>query len=154
MKLASLFRRTPPTAPARAEPALEVKSLGAPEPQLWEIFGVAPVTAGGITVSTEQALRVTAVSCAIRTIAEAAASLDVMVKRVEADGTEAALPAHPVSRLLRGDVNGWTSGRELIADLVADALISDQGGVAYVARTGDGRVLEITRYRQIGRAHV
>lgn len=127
---------------------MEVKSLAAPEPELLAIFGVAPATAAGITVSTDQALRVPAVSCAIRTIAEACGSLDVVVKAVAADGSETARPDHPVSKLLRGDVNGWTSGRELIADLVADALVSDAGGVAYVARAGDGRILEVTRYRR------
>lgn len=123
--------------------APETKSLAAPSPELLEVFGAAP---SGIAVTNEQALRVPAVSCAIRTIAEAAGSLDVAVKRIEADGSEVDAPEHPVSRLLRGDVNDWTSGATLVADLLSDALIHDLGGTAYVNRTGDGRIVEIVRY--------
>jgi HK97 family phage portal protein len=133
-------RRATPVAP-------ESKSLAAPTSDLLELFGATP-TAAGVSVTVDAALRVPAVSCAIRTIAEAAASLDIAVKRVEADGSEVDAPEHPVSRLLRGDVNEWTSGPELIAGLVADALISDAGGTAYVNRTGDGRIVEVIRYRR------
>lgn len=131
----------------RSTPASEQKSLAAPTVDLFALFGVLP-TASGIVVSTEEALRVPAVSCAIRTIAEAAGSLDLMVKEVGTDGTETDAPDHPVSKLLRGDVNDWTSGSELVADLVADALVSDAGGSAFVNRTVDGRIVEVVRYRR------
>lgn len=135
------------TNPFRRTPAPEQKSLAAPTVDLLELFGVSP-TVSGLSLSVEQALRVPAVSCAIRTIAEAAATLSVMVKEVTPDGTESDRPNHPISRLLRGDVNEWTSGPKLIADLVSDALISDVGGIAYVGRAGDSRVVEIVRYRR------
>jgi phage portal protein BeeE len=137
-------------APSRVAPTIvapEAKSLAAPTPDLLEIFGAIP-SASGITVSTETALKVPAVACAISTIANAAGSLDRAVKRREADGTESDVPDHPVSEMLRGDVNDWTSAAELVGDLVADALISDSGGVAHVSRTADGRIVEVVRYRR------
>ncbi len=126
--------------------APEAKSLANPSDELLALFGAAPTT--GISVSTEHALRVPAVSAAIRTIAEAAGSLDIQVKAVAADGSETDAPEHPVAKLLRGDVNDWTSAHELVSSLVADALISDQGGSAYVNRTGDGRIVEVVGYRR------
>ncbi|MCC0067097.1 MAG: hypothetical protein H6896_08820 [Rhodovulum sp.] len=107
--------------PRRKAPT-ESKSLAAPANDLLEIFGALQSTASGISVSVEQAIRVPAVHSAIRVIAEAAGSLDVMVKRINADGSESDEPGHPVSKLLRGDVNDWTSGTELVTDLVCDAL--------------------------------
>lgn len=135
MGFLSFRRRTPPT---------EAKSLAAPTSDLLELFGVVP-SASGITVSIDQALRVPAVSAAIRTISEAAASLDVTVKRIETDGSETDAPEHPVARLLRGDVNDWTSGPELVAHLVANALCNDAGGLAIVTRAGDGRIIEVVQ---------
>lgn len=73
--------------------AAEVKSLSAPTQDLLDLFGI-PASSVPL-VTTEQALRVTAVSCAIRTIAEAAASLGVMVKEVQADGTGPTGPTIP-----------------------------------------------------------
>ncbi len=129
----------------RRAPA-ESKSLANPSVELLELFGAMPQ--GAISISTDQALRVPAVSCAIRTIAEAAGSLAVSVKEVAADGTERDAPDHPASKLLRGDVNEWTSRAELVADLISDALISDAGGCAFVNRTSDGHLVEIVRYRR------
>ena len=76
------------------------------------------------------------------------ACLDVSVKRLEPDGTETVLPQHPVLPLLRDAANDWTSGFELIRDLVIDALSDDVGGLAYVNRLQDGRAAEIIRYRR------
>lgn len=140
----SKFWPWPRTRTAHTSP--EAKSLAAPGPDLLEIFGALPGFTG-ISASAEQALRVPAVSCAIRTIAEAAGSLDLAVKRI-VGGVEVDAPEHPVAELLRGDVNEWTSTPELVADLVADALISDTGGVAYVSRTTDGRIAEVVRYHR------
>lgn len=129
----------------RHKAPIEAKSLAEPSADLLAIFGVLPST-NGITVSTEEAIRVPAVSCAIRTIAEAAGSLDLAVKRIEDDGSEVDAPDHPVSKLVRGDVNDWTSGAGLVADLVSDALMNDLGATAFVNRTGDGKIVEIVRY--------
>lgn len=124
---------------------IEQKSLAAPEPWLEAIFGSLP-TASGQPVTADQALRVPAVGSAIRVISEAIACLDVSVKTIAGDGTEADDKANPVLPLLRDEANDWTSGYELIRNLAVDALTSDVGGLAYVNRV-NGTAQEIIRYR-------
>lgn len=107
----------------------EIKSLSNPGAELLSIFGG---TVPG-RISTEQALTVPAVSAAIRLIAESAATLHVCVKKPAGD-SEVDAPDHPALKLLRGQANAWTSGFELIRDITAQALISDNGGLAYVTK--------------------
>ncbi|EYD70514.1 phage portal protein [Limimaricola hongkongensis] len=126
---------------------VDTKSLAQPSEELYAALGLTFTTAGGVTVSGETALRVPAVGSAIRVISEAVACLDVAVKTVDADGTEIDAPNHPALAFLRDHANDWTSGYELIRDLVIDALSDDAGGLAYVNRI-DGRVIEIIRYRR------
>jgi len=133
------FTRTPPA---------ETKALAEPSDDLYALFGLVPTTGSSILVTPETALRVPAVGSAIRVISEAVACLDVSVKRLEADGTEIEVPDHPVLPLLRGEANDWTSGYELLRDLVIDALSDDVGGMAYVNRLQDGRAAEVIRYRR------
>lgn len=104
------------------------------------------VSTGSIAVSGAEALRVPAVASAVRVISEAAASLDVYVMERKEDGTEERDNDHAILDLLRGDANSWTSGFELIRDLVGDALCRDWGGIAWVNRIGD-EVREIIRYQ-------
>lgn len=104
------------------------------------------VSSGSFAVSGAEALRVPAVASAIRVISEAAASLDVTIMERREDGTEQKADDHPSLALLRGDANPWTSGFELIRDLVADALTRDWGGIAWVNRVGE-EVREIIRYQ-------
>lgn len=125
----------------------DTKSLAQPSEELYAALGLTFTTAGGVTVSGESALRVPAVGSAIRVISEAVACLDVAVKTVDADGTEIDAPNHPALAFLRDQANDWTSGYELIRDLVIDALSDDAGGLAFVNRI-DGRVIEIIRYRR------
>lgn len=123
--------------------ALETKSLANPSGEEIAIFtGAVP---GSFAVSAATALQVPAVSAAIRTISEAAATLDIGVVRIEG-GKEVPDPNHPVAKLLNGDVNDWTSGFELIRDLVAAALTRDQGGLAWVNWV-DEKPAEIILYR-------
>lgn len=120
----------------------EKKSLANPTPEELLIFGA--VAAG--TISRAQAMTVPAVNAAIRAISEAAATLGIGVVEVHADGTEKPVPDHPVSVLLHGDVNDWTSGFDLLRDMVATALTNDNGGMAWVNRV-DGKPQEIIHYR-------
>ncbi|WP_323009825.1 phage portal protein [Paracoccus sp. (in: a-proteobacteria)] len=110
-----------------------------------ELFDMAAPTAAGVTVGATDALRVPVVANAIQLISEAVASLDVMVKRIEG-GAEIDVPDHPVLALLRDEANDWTSGFELIRQIVADALMSDWGGMVWVNRVG-GEPRELLRYR-------
>ena len=131
----------------RRQPPAEQKT-GTADPESWmlDMFGGTPTNAG-VQVSAQAALRVPAVNSAVRVISEAAASLDVAVKAVEVDGRETPDPAHPVLSLLRDQANDWTSGYELVRDLVVDALVSDAGGIAFVNRP-QGRPVEIIHYRR------
>lgn len=120
---------------------LEAKSLANPDPAMLELFGVG--FEGSITRA--QALAVPAVNAAILTISEAAATLDVNVFRVDEDGKETADPSHAVAKLLRDYANEWTSSFDLIRDLVARAMTSDSGGLAWVNRV-EGKPHEIILY--------
>lgn len=97
----------------------------------------------GAGISAATALTVPAVAAAVRVISEAAATLDIRVIRAEDDADD---NDHPVAKLLHGDVNDWLSAYEFIRDLVAQALTSDQGGMAWVNRV-DGKPAEIIHYR-------
>ncbi|UXT56949.1 phage portal protein [Agrobacterium fabrum] len=114
--------------------------------QILDLLGGGVPTATGISVSSETALRVPAVAAAVRTIAEAAASLKVKVVEIASDRTETEIPDHPVAALLRDEANEWSSGFELIRSIMVDALCRDQGGLAWVNRV-NGESREIIRYR-------
>lgn len=132
-------------APFRRRKAPEAKSLAAPDPWLQAIFG-GVTTSSGTVLGLEQALRVPAVAAAVRVISDAAASLDVSIREVGADGVERDAPGHPALPFLRGACNDWSSGSELIRDLTSDALIRDLGGLALATRNPAGRLVEIIRY--------
>lgn len=114
--------------------------------QILEMLGGGVSTSSGVAVSADAALRVPAVAAAVRTIAEAAASLAVKVVEISDDGTETAIADHPALALLKDDANDWTSGFELIRSLVVDALTRDQGGLGWVNWV-NGEPAEIIRYR-------
>lgn len=120
-------------------------SLASPGDELLALFGAAP-TAAGIAVTTETALRVPAVACAVRQIAESVASLPVIVKRVLPGGEAEPIPDHPISVLLNADWNGWTSAYEGKLAIGIDALCHDAGGIAWVNRI-EGTPREIIPYR-------
>lgn len=122
----------------------EKKSLTSPDAALEAMFGLSP-TSTGITVSASAALRVPAVANATQLISEAVASLDIAVKRIEG-GAEIDMPDHPVVDLLRGEANEWTSGFELIRQIVTDALSNDAGGMIWVNKIS-GEPRELIRYR-------
>lgn len=122
------------------------KSLVTPGADLFALFGLTE-TASGVMVSPEAAIRVPAVSSAVRLISEAAATLPRMVKAVADDGTETDAPMHWANGLLNGRANDWTSGFELIRDLMVAALTEDRGGIAWANRIGSGRVVELIQYR-------
>lgn len=107
------------------------------------------MASGTVAISGAQALRVPAVANAVRVISEAAATLDIRIMERREDGTEEEDRNHPIGVLLRGDVNPWSAGFDLIRDLAADALTRDWGGLAYVNRVR-GEIREIIRYMPQG----
>ncbi len=116
-------------------------TLASAAPELAALFG-APVG----SLSKGDAITVPAVSAAIRILSEAAASLCVSVVQISDDGVEVEDNLHPVARLLKAGANDWTSTFEFVRDLVAQALIDDVGGVAWINRV-DGVPREIIHYR-------
>lgn len=124
------------------------KSLASPDAALLAAFGMTETTSTGIVVSQAEALKVPAVANAVQLISEAVASLDVTVKRIEGQD-EVDVPDHPLVQLLRSEPNEWTSGFELIRQIVRDALMDDRGGLAWVNRV-NGQPVEIIRYRWRG----
>lgn len=122
----------------------EQKSLSSPEAWELELFGAA-ATGTTTILPHSKALSVPAVANCVRVISEAAATLDVKVMAVNDDGTESETRGNPAAQLLQGDANDWTSGFELIRDLVAEALTRDAGGLAWVNRV-DGEAREIIKY--------
>lgn len=113
--------------------------------QLLDMLGGGWPTATGVTVSIEAALRVPAVAAAVRTIAEACASLNRKVVAVADDGTETDDRSHPAHALIAGEANDWTSSFEMVRAVVVDALTRDAGGLAWVNWLG-GKPTEIIRY--------
>lgn len=121
---------------SRSEP-IETRDANVADPDgvlaaLWS-----GASTGSAAISGAEALRVPAVASAVRVISEAAASLPIRIMERGEDGTEEEDTSHPIGQLLRGDVNGWTSGFELIRDLTAAALTRDFGGIAFVNRIGN-----------------
>lgn len=130
----------------KASAQIETKAtLAAPDAALLAQFGQIG-QAGTFAVSPAEAIKVPAVSAAIRTISEAASILHRRVVVAGPDGQTKIDHQHPVGALLRGDVNAWTSGSEFIRDLIAQALTSDGGGVATVTRVR-GKTIEIIQPR-------
>lgn len=121
-------------APVETPPVdTETKSLGDPTGELLELFGAVPA---GSTISNAEALAVPAVSAAVRIISEASASLDIKLKR-KVGNAETDVEDHAALKLLTGQANGWTSGFEIIRDLVAGALTKDQGALCYVTKVNN-----------------
>lgn len=139
------FNNTKQSEPIEEPAVTEQKALGD------DPFDYSLLTGSisGFGVSAATALTVPAVQAAIRVISEAAATLDVTVKRrvgtTDGGTEEVDAPDHPAARLLAGQANPWTSGYELIRDLVAQSLTHDAGGLAWVNRVR-GKPVEIIRY--------
>jgi len=112
----------------------ETKSAsGTAIPADWmvDLFGGGAASAPSVT--TAEALRVPAVLSCVRLISEACSSLDVTVQAKAGDAWEA-VEDHPVADRLTRQANDWLSGPAFIRDLVAGALVYDEGGLAYVNR--------------------
>jgi HK97 family phage portal protein len=119
---------------------VETKSLAAPDAALLAVFGI---SGGPTAISGPAALKVPAVAAAVRCISEAAATLPISVKRTAEAGTDIDATDHPAHALLAGAANDWLDGWELVRDLVAQALVNDRGGLAYIGRNANGVPVEI-----------
>lgn len=121
-------------------PIVEQKSLAQPTATDLAVF--TGLFGDEKTFSVGNVLEVPAVAAGVKTISESTATLELNL--VRRDDNSASVD-HAALDLLRDHVNSWTSGFELIRDLVAEALIYDQGGIAWVNKVG-GRPSEIIHY--------
>ncbi|WP_114966815.1 phage portal protein [Alkalilacustris brevis] len=128
----------------KKQPVEQKSGISDPESWLLDLFGTAP-TQSGVSVGATSALRVPAVNSAIRVISEAAATLDVEIRRIGENGRETPDPTHPALSLLKHEANDFTPAPDFIRDLVIDALIHDAGGLAWVNRVNE-RPVEIIHY--------
>lgn len=126
-------------------PSIRIR-WGSTDDEILDLLGSGITTSAGVKVSIETALRVPTVAAAVRTIAEAVASLDVKVVEIGADSVETNRADHPAHALLTSEANDWTSSFELIRSLMVDALCRDPGGLAWVNWL-NGRPVEIIRYQ-------
>jgi HK97 family phage portal protein len=84
------------------------------------------------------------VSCAVRSISEAAGQLPLHIyKKLPNGGKELALD-HPLYRLLHDAPNGWTPSSLFRSQITADSLLQPYGGFAQIVRA-DGKPFEIIR---------
>lgn len=119
-------------------------TLADPDDRLWDVltFGQARPTAAGEMVGPTSALRVPAVTAAIRAISETVASLDVRVMRLSPDGTRREDLSHEANAILARP-NAWTGRYPFMLQLVQDACRHGIGGA--VAVRVNGRVRELLR---------
>jgi HK97 family phage portal protein len=128
-----------------AAPVVEEKSLpagtGSGDTDLYELFAGGTSTFG---VSQGQALSVPAVQACIRAISEAVATAPLALRR-KVGGEEVDVDDHPALPLVTRQANAWTDSFSFIRDLVAQALTSDAGGLAWVNRVRS-KPMEIISY--------
>jgi HK97 family phage portal protein len=119
----------------------EKKSYDLSDPRLLELFGQAP-TISGFAIGPESALRVPAVSAAVRVIAESVASLPL--NTLTYDGTSKSVSrSHAVYAIVNSEPNAWTSSYDFRLQMQTDTLLHGNA-YAFVNRVG-GKVREILR---------
>ena len=124
--------------------APERKSLASPEAWLLDVFNANPATSG-VSVTPRNAMTCTAVRCAVQAVSEAVGQLPIHVHERGEGGSKARAPDHPAHALLHDDANPWTPASDLKEALTRDALLHDNGGLAFINRNSDGRPVELLR---------
>lgn len=108
MGLFDLFRRTPVEAAPRVEPRVHasggVEVLTLDDPRLLEWMRMGDVTASGISVSVDKALKNTAMFRAVCLISYSVGMLPLQL--IRSDSKEKATD-HPLYRILHRQPNGW-----------------------------------------------
>lgn len=106
------------------------------DPALAEWFGMLNMTAAGVSVTAETAMRVSAVYACIRVLSETVASLPLVVYRRKAGGGKERAPDHWLYPLLHSGPNGWMTSFAWREQGVAHQCLR---GVAYSRIVGDAR---------------
>jgi HK97 family phage portal protein len=118
-------------------------SLADASPELLALFSGGASTSAGVSVGPESALRVPAVACAVRVVAEAVALLPIVVYERGSNGDRQRATTHPAYGLLHDAPNDWQSSFDLKLQLQIDALLHGDG-LAFVNRVRND-VREILR---------
>lgn len=104
-----------------------------------EIF--APISASGVAITPETAMKCAAIGQGVKLISETVATLDCKLYQENDIGREPVVD-HPVARVLRRP-NGWTGKTEFTRQIAADMLLHGNG-MALVSRVR-GEVREMHR---------
>jgi HK97 family phage portal protein len=86
-------------------------TLATPSPELIALFGAAP-SASGVAVTADTAIRNSTVFGCVKILSESVAQLPLHLYRRTADGGKERATDHPLSALLNGQPNDWTSSYE------------------------------------------
>ncbi|MEO9340479.1 phage portal protein [Mesorhizobium sp. SB112] len=124
-------------------PAEEQRSLADPSGWLLDLFGAIPAQSG-VTVSAQNATRCTPVRAAVAALSEPCGHLPLAVFRRGENGAHEPAVDHPISTLLSGTVNPWTTAAQFREQLVRDCLLSGNG-LAQIVRDGQGQPRELHR---------
>lgn len=111
----------------KAAPLEEKGELDDCASESWETL-TAPfgITTNGVAVNAESAMRVPAVNCAVRTIAETVAMLPALVYRKGGDSWEQD-EDHDAHRLVSLDANDWMSAGKVREVITIDAILWGDG---------------------------
>lgn len=106
---------------------------------------VSILSAAGVAVTPDSALRVPAVFDSVKTITNPIASLPIRVFRRVDDDTKEPLGDHPVSLLFKGSANARETGVLFRGQMQWDTALRNNG-VAEILRDGDGQVGALERF--------
>ncbi|MDX2061374.1 MAG: phage portal protein, partial [Gemmatimonadales bacterium] len=109
-------------------------------PERWLVnWFTGPTSGTGLAVSTDTAQRLTAVTAALRIIAETESCLPLPLYRKRASGGKDRADDHPLYRILRYQANPWQTAMEFRRLMTWHAAA---GGAAYahIVTRGDGRI--------------
>ncbi len=139
------------SAPERQDPELadfEAKGeLIEPGSESWNAL-IAPFgfTSNGVAVNGFSAMKVPAVNCAVRTIAETVATLPAKVFKVDGESKDAD-PEHAAYPLVHDDANDWHSAGKVRELVTIDAILWGDG-FAFVNKTSDGKPTEVIHLKR------
>jgi len=108
------------------------------------LLAVGSGTGSGVSVSPQTAMRVPAVFCSVRAIAETVASTPLHIyRRTPGEGRELAID-HPLWPILTEAANSWTPSYEFRLLMTQDFCLYGNA-YAWISRDSDGNVEELIR---------
>lgn len=118
----------------------EKSTLANASPELIALFGAAP-TASGVSVTAETALKNSTVYGCVKILSESVAQLPLHLYRRTPDGGKERATDHPLSAILNGQPNDWTSSFEWRLSMQS-ALCLHGNAYSFINRT-NGEIAEL-----------